>query len=124
MFGSHNGVPRFSLGPNGRCSTRHLRRHVSRTVWDASFASMNGYEQMSTKLEAGDRARFQFDSHVESGSLWMELVAPDGAILFRLDGGAAETYALTAALPGRYRVRVTADRAAGGFRVELLPGEL
>jgi hypothetical protein len=122
MFGSHKGVPWFSGGPNGRCSMRHLRRHVSRTVWDSSFASMNGYEQVSTKMETGDRARFQFESHVESGSLWMELVAPDGTILFRLDGGAAETYALAAPLPGRYSMRVTADRAAGGFRLELLPG--
>jgi hypothetical protein len=123
MFGSHKGVPRFSGGPNGRCSMRHLRRHVSRTVWDSSFASMNGYEQVSTKMGTGDRARFQFESHVESGSLWMELVAPDGTTLTRLEAGVAETYALTATLPGRYYVRVTADHAAGGFKLQLLPGE-
>ena len=123
MFGSRKDVPRFSSGPNGRCSMRHLRRHVSRTVWESAFSSMNGFEQVSTKLEAGARARFQFESHVESGMLAMELLAPDGTTIVSFGGGAADTYALTAPLPGRYSVRVTADHAAGGFRIELLPGE-
>ena len=123
MFGLHKGVPRFSRGPNGRCSMRHLRRHVSRTIWESSFSSMHGFEQVSTKLEAGARARFQFESHVESGTLAMELLAPDSTTVVRVDGGAAETYALTATLPGRYSARVTADHASGGFRLQLLPGE-
>lgn len=116
-------TPRFSRGPGGRCSMRHLRRHVSRTVWDSSFASMNGWEMVSTKLEAGEQARFQYESRVQSGTLWMELIAPDGTIILRWGDKPVETYTLTANLPGRYRARVTADHAAGGFRLELLPVE-
>jgi hypothetical protein len=123
MFGSKRSGPRFSSGPNGRCSMRHLRRHVSRTVWDSSFSSMNGWEQVSTKLQVGDQVRFQYGSRVESGSLLMELLAPDGAAVHRFGDESSETYTLTAYLAGRYSARVTADHAAGGFRLELLSSE-
>lgn len=123
MFGSKKSTPRFSSGPSGRCSMRHLRRHVSRTAWDSSFSSMNGWEMVSTKLEAGDQARFQYESRVQSGSLVMELLGPDGAVVHRFGDEQSETYTLTAYLPGRYSARVTADHASGGFRLELLPSE-
>jgi hypothetical protein len=84
---------------------------------------MNGWEMVSTKLETGDQARFQFECHVQSGSLFMELLAPDGATVHRFGDGPSETYTLMANLAGRYGARVTADHAAGGFRLELLPGE-
>jgi hypothetical protein len=116
-------APRFSSGPNGRCSMRHLRRHTSHTVWDSSFSSMNGWEVVSAKLEAGDQARFQYGSRLESGSLVMELIEPGGSTLFRWEGAESGTYVLTASLAGRYSARATADHAAGGFRLELLPAE-
>ena len=65
---------------------------------------------VSTKLEAGDRVRFQYESHVESGLLVMELVAPDGNTAFRWEGSSSGTYALTAA-------------TSGGFSLELMPSE-
>lgn len=123
MLNSQNKAPRFSRGPGGRCTMRHLRRHVSRTVWDSSFSSMNGWEMVSTKLEAGDQARFQYESRVQSGSLVMELIAPDGTTVFRWGDESSETYTLKANVAGRYSARVTADHAAGGFRLELLPVE-
>lgn len=123
MFGSGKGKPRFSSGPNGRCSWRHLRRHVSGTVWDSSFSSMNGWEAVSTKLEAGDQVRLQYQSRRESGSLLMELLAPDGTACHRFGDGPSETYTLAAHLSGRYTARATADHAAGGFRLELSAGE-
>jgi hypothetical protein len=116
-------TPRFSSGPNGRCSMRHLRRHTSRTVWDSSFSVMNGWEVVSAKLEPGDQARFQYESRLESGSLAMELVEPSGSTVFRWEGTQSGTYVLTASLAGRYSARATADHAAGGFRLELLPAE-
>ena len=120
---SHGRAPRFSSGPNGRYAMRGMRQHVSRTVWSVSFSTMNGWELVSTRLEAGDRVRFQYESHVESGSLMMELVAPDGSTAFRWEGSSSETCTLTAATSGVYSARATADHAAGGFRLELLPSE-
>jgi hypothetical protein len=61
MWGSHKKTPRFSRGPNGRCTMRHLRRHVSRTVWDSSFSSMNGWEQVSMKLELATKCAFSMN---------------------------------------------------------------
>lgn len=123
MWKSHGNAPRFSSGPNGHYSMRRMHQHVSRTVWSVSFSSMNGWGMVSTKLAAGDRVRFQYESHVESGSLMMELVAPDGSVAFRWEGSSSGTYALTAATSGVFNARVTADHAAGGFGLTLLPSE-
>ena len=116
----HKKTPRFSLGRAGSCSSRRLRRHTSRKVWEASFASMNGWESRSIKFEVGDQALFQFQSHIESGSLLVELAAPDGTTVVRWGDKPSETTAFTASAAGRHRVRVTADHASGGYRLELL----
>jgi hypothetical protein len=81
---------------------------------------MNGWELMSTKLEAGEQVCFQFESRRQSGSLLMELLAPDGTAIHCFGDEASETHTLTAHAPGRYSARVTADHAAGGFRLEVL----
>ena len=120
MVNDRKKTPRFSLGRAGACSTRRLVRHTSRTVWEASFSSMNGWERRSIKFEAGDQVRFQFQSHIESGLLSMELIAPDGSAVLRWGEEPSETTAFTASLEGKYQVRVTADHASGGYRLELL----
>ena len=118
--GGRKKTPRFSFYRAGSCSSRRLRRHTSRKVWEASFASMNGWESRSINFEVGDQALFQFQSHIESGSLLVELAAPDGTTAVRWGGKPSETTAFTASVAGRYRVRVTADHASGGYRLELL----
>jgi hypothetical protein len=123
MWGFRKKAPGFSRGPNGRCAYRHLRRHVSRHVWDSSFSSMNGWEQVSMKLAAGDQVRFRYEGRAQSGLLWMEWIAPDGTVVFRRSDEPSEVHTLTANLAGRYCARVTADHASGGFRLEILPGQ-
>jgi hypothetical protein len=82
---------------------------------------MNGWERRSIKFAAGDQVRFQYQAHVESGSLRAELIAPDGAAVLHWGAEPAEAAVFTASLPGKYGVQVTADHASGGYRLELLP---
>lgn len=114
----HKKAPRFG-GRSGSCSMTHARRHMSHTVWEASFASMNGWERRPITFEAGDRVRFEYGSHVEIGSLSMELIAPNGTTAVHWGEKSSETTEFEASLTGRYTVRVTADHAAGGYRLEL-----
>ena len=83
---------------------------------------MNGWERRSIKFEVGDQVRFQYQSHVDRGSLGVQLMAPDGTVVLRWAGTQAETTAFTASLPGRYGILVSADHASGGYRLELLAG--
>ena len=121
MSADSKKTPQFSFSRAGACSTRHLRRHTSRSVWEASFSSMNGWERRSIKFQMGDQVRFQYQSHAESGSLSVVLMAPDGSVVLRWGAepaGVATVF--TASLDGRYGVQVTADHASGGYRLELL----
>jgi hypothetical protein len=120
MLSFSRRTPGF-FGLVGSYRTSHLRRHVSRRVWDASFASMNGWERRTIKLRSGEQVVFRYEAHISSGSFVMELLAPDSNVVVRWDGQSTAITPFTASLPGRHAVLATADHAVGSFRLEVLP---
>jgi hypothetical protein len=117
---NHQRTPRFSLAHAGSCRMTNLRRHFSRSAMEASFSRMDGWEKRSIRLEAGDHARFSYDSRITGGSLFVDLIAPDGTTVVRWGNQPSVTTEFTAHHPGKYTVLVTADEAAGSYRLELL----
>lgn len=114
-------APRFSLGKTGSYKERGLHRRMSRTVWEASFAGMNGWEQRSMTLTPGDHVKFKCDCHSASGTLRIELLAPDGATVMSWAEATSYISEYVAGTEGKHHLRVTAENAEGGrYRVELL----
>jgi len=120
MLGFGRRSPGF-FGSVGSYRASHLRQHVSRRVWEESFAAMNGWERRTIKLRAGAQMLLRWEAQVRGGSLVMELLAPDGSAALHWEAQPPVTTPFVATLPGRYVVRMTADHAAGSFRLEILP---
>lgn len=119
MANPDKATPRFSFGSAGSGTRTNLRRRMSPTVMEASFSSMNGWEKRSMTLQQGDRVQFHCQCRLESGSLLLELLAPDGTTSLRWGNTPSETIQFTAPVAGKYAVRVTADHARGGYRLEV-----
>ena len=120
-MGDDERYPRFSGARARSYSARHLRQHQSRDVFEASFTMMNGWERRSIKMEAGDEVQFRVETRAESGSLCIELQAPDGTTIVRWGDQPFVTTDYQADLPGKYGLRVNTEQAAGSYRVELGP---
>jgi hypothetical protein len=96
---------------------------MSGNDWEVSFSSMNGWTRRTIRFQPGDRIRFRYQAHADTGSLTAELLAPDGSMAIVWGAASPEMTDFTATVPGKYSVRVSAEHAVGGFRVEILPGE-
>lgn len=77
---------------------------------------MNGTDRHTLELKAGDSLRVEFET--EKGSLYMEIKAPDGTVLY--SGNGRETTDFTVNIPenGVYTVAVEARRAKGTIHIK------
>ena len=117
-----SGQARFSGGLVGSCRMSDLRRKTTRTAWQASFGSMDGWERRTVRLEAGDLLRLSFAATVGSGALRLDVLTPDGSAVAQSGGSPAETLEVVASSAGKYALVVTAEKASGDFLIELLEG--
>lgn len=110
----------FSASSSGAGSKSGYRPHMTPDLMEASFSFRNGWDQRSILLEAGQRARFRFESQLETGSIAVDVKAPDGAIVLHMEGAVDEEDTLVAASAGKYTVRVGVDNGSGRFRLLLI----
>jgi len=111
--------PRFSMAvTNSGVFSRH-RHRVTPTGIEVTFGRINGWERRAIHFRAGDTVRFHYQGHLESGSLSVELLAPDGSTVIRWEGTTDLTNDFTAATEGKYILRTTGDHASGGYRLEM-----
>ena len=95
------------------------RQNVTPRAIEISFSRMNGWERRAIHFKAGDTVKFHFECRLESGSLSVDLLAPDGSTLIHWGDTPTATSDFTAAAEGKYVVRATADHAAGAYRLEM-----
>lgn len=99
------------------------RQRVSANSVEVSFSKMNGWEKRTVNLQAGDKVRFRFQSQLASGSIAVELVAPDGTVPIRWGDTQSAMSDFVARASGRYTVKTTAVQASGAYKVEMIRDE-
>ena len=122
MASAMRNGPRFSLGVVRSGTIVNLRQRVSPQVLEISFARMNGWERRTLTFSAGESVRLSFQSRLSAGSLIVELIAPDGSVAIRWGDSPNATEDFVAPLPGKYTLKATASKAAGGYKVEIGTG--
>ena len=85
-------------------------------AYELDIEYMNGRDEHALQLRASDALRVHFE--VISGSLRMEIAAPDGSILYSGNGTAETDFAVNVPLDGEYGICVTGRRAQGTIRVQ------
>lgn len=85
-------------------------------AYELDIECMNGRDEHALQLRASDALRTHFE--VISGSLRMEIAAPDGSILYSGNGMAETDFAVNIPADGEYGIRVTGRRAQGTIRVQ------
>ena len=77
---------------------------------------MNGTDLHTLELQTGDVLQIQFET--VKGSLYMEIHAPDGSVIYRGNGKAATEFTVNIPESGVYSVVVEARRAKGTIHVQ------
>ena len=113
--------PAFSLSVVKSGTMVNHRARVSPHLLEVSFAKMNGWEKRPIKFRAGDKVRLGFQCQLASGSLVVELVAPDGSTAIRWGDSPGATNDFVAEVDGKYIIRATAEHASGGYKIEIAP---
>lgn len=85
-------------------------------AYELDIECMNGRDEHALQLRASDALRVHFE--VISGSLRMEITAPDGSILYSGNGTAETDFTVNIPADGEYGIRVTGRRAQGTIRVQ------
>ena len=85
-------------------------------AYELDIEYMNGRDEHALQLRASDALRVHFE--VISGSLRMEITAPDGSILYSGNGTAETDFAVNIPADGEYGICVTGRRAQGTIRVQ------
>ena len=85
-------------------------------AYELDIECMNGRDEHALQLRASDALRVHFE--VISGSLRMEIAAPDGSILYSGNGTAETDFTVNVPLDGEYGICVTGRRAQGTIRVQ------
>ena len=93
-------------------------KNVKKTpdAYELDIECMNGRDEHVLQLRASDALRVHFE--VISGSLRMEITAPDGSILYSGNGTAETDFAVNIPADGEYGICVTGRRAQGTIRVQ------
>ena len=84
-------------------------------VYELDIEYMNGRDEHALSLRENDALRVHFE--VISGSLRMEIAAPDGSILYSGNGTAETDFTVNVPLEGEYGICVIGRRAQGTIRV-------
>lgn len=77
---------------------------------------MTGTDEHTMALQTGEMLHVRFTC--TSGSLRLDITAPDGTAVYSGNGQAATRFTVTAADSGVYTVAVTARRAAGTIQIQ------
>ena len=77
---------------------------------------MNGTESHTLDLSAGDNLQIQFET--EKGSMYMEIKAQNGTVMYAGNGKGAEDFTLNISESGVYTVMVEARRAKGTIHIQ------
>ena len=77
---------------------------------------MNGTDLHTLELQTGDVLQIQFET--VKGSLYMEIHASDGSVIYRGNGKAATEFTVNIPESGVYSVVVEARRAKGTIHVQ------
>lgn len=85
-------------------------------AYELDIEYMNGRDEHALSLRENDALRVHFE--VISGSLRMEIAAPDGSILYSGNGTAETDFAVNIPADGEYGICVTGRRAQGTIRVQ------
>ena len=85
-------------------------------AYELNIEYMNGCDEHALQLRASDALRVHFE--VASGSLRMEIAAPDGSILYSGNGTEETDFTVNVPLDGEYGICVTGRRAQGTIRVQ------
>lgn len=85
-------------------------------AYELDIEYMNGRDEHALSLRENDALRVHFE--VISGSLRMEIAAPDGSILYSGNGTAETDFTVNIPADGEYGIRVTGRRAQGTIRVQ------
>ena len=85
-------------------------------AYELDIEYMNGRDAHALSLRENDVLRVHFE--VISGSLRMEIAAPDGSILYSGNGTAETDFTVNVPLDGEYGICVTGRRAQGTIRVQ------
>lgn len=84
------------------------------------FERMNGDDQHTMRLEAGDALQVQFE--VQKGSLHLEIQSPDGSVLYEGNGTEATDFTVGIPESGVYSISVEARQAKGFLHIRLADG--
>ena len=82
---------------------------------------MNGTDTHTLELFAGDTLEIHFET--QTGSLHMELQAPDGTVLYAGDGKVATDFTVSISETGEYSVTVEGRHAKGTISIQRKPGK-
>ena len=85
-------------------------------AYELNIEYMNGCDEHALQLRASDALRVHFE--VISGSLRMEIAAPDGSILYSGNGTEETDFTVNISADGEYRICVTGRHAQGTIRVQ------
>ena len=77
---------------------------------------MNGTDVHTLELEDGDTLQIQFQT--VKGSLYMEIHAPDGTVIYRGDGKETTDFTVNIQEKGAYMIVVVARRAKGMIEIQ------
>jgi hypothetical protein len=85
--------------------------------WRADYATFDGIEQTTFRVEKGQTVTLDYVVTVEKGLLTLKIVGPDGESQWeRSFGEAADgVVTLTVSQEGRYQVRVEGEGTGGSF---------
>ena len=82
---------------------------------------ITGTDTHTLELSSGDTLEIHFET--QTGSLHMELQAPDGTVLYAGDGKAATDFTVTISERGEYTVTVEGRHAKGTISIRRKPGK-
>lgn len=77
---------------------------------------MTGTDEHTLTLQAGETLHIRFTC--TSGSLRLDITAPDGSALYSGNGQAVTRFTIAAPTSGAYTLAVTARRAAGTIQIQ------
>lgn len=80
------------------------------------IARMTGTDLHTMKLDTGDVLQIQFN--VQKGRLYMEIIAPDGTVLYAGNGKEAGEFTVNISESGMYSIHVEANHAKGTILVQ------
>ena len=86
---------------------------------EARFDRFDGKELRSISLDVGDQLRIDFQTELESGSLDVQMLDPEGQMVdgSRFDRSGNARITITAEDEGNYRLQIVGEDASGEFGV-------